>query len=346
MPITSRCRKACRARGGDPSVVHAPGEVHDALLHAADRVGDLARRREPGCAQPVVADHPLLVGVGDRPLLERGHLLVGCLQQRLPLGERARLDAHAAQVHAQGEPGILERPGLVALPKLSWRHAVSSSPVAGSDILAPACSLRPVASLAGTQHTGGNSEGTRDTPPQRPRHPRLPGHVVHRERRHRSHTGRHFGLLDEGTGDLRQGRAPGLVLLVPGAVGSRHERLRLSRGVPGSGEVQAHRHQLQLRHVEGVERRVLLGQPVHRLRLLVPADERDRAADQPGLPRQPGAGGRVRTGGLAAHDQRQGRRRAAEHGRDRHGLRPGAGGCQRRASAGATSGARGTVPRC
>ncbi len=64
--------------------------------------------------------------------------------------------------------------------------------------------------------------------------------------------------------------------------------LLLARGLPRRRALPAARLELQLRHVQGRERRLLLGQPVHRLRPLLQADGRHRAAPRAGLPRQPG----------------------------------------------------------
>ena len=59
----------------DPAVVDPCREVGHALLRVADLGRERRRRRELRRAQPVVADHALLVGVRDRALLERRHRL-------------------------------------------------------------------------------------------------------------------------------------------------------------------------------------------------------------------------------------------------------------------------------
>ena len=116
------------ARRLHPPVVHPRGEVEDARLRVADGGGDLRRGRLLRRAQPVVADHALLVGVGDRPLLERLHRRERPLERRLPVRERPLVEAHAAQVEPHPEAGVVEQQGLVALPELAWGHGVSSLP--------------------------------------------------------------------------------------------------------------------------------------------------------------------------------------------------------------------------
>ena len=71
-------------------------------------------------------------------------------------------------------------------------------------------------------------------------------------------------------------------------------RVRLARGLPRGGPLSPARLELQLHHLEGLERRLLLRQPVHRLRPLLQANQRHRAAPRPDLPRQPRRRGRAR----------------------------------------------------
>ncbi len=82
---------------------------------------------------------------------------------------------------------------------------------------------------------------------------------------------------------------------------------------------------VQLHHLARRQRRVLFGEPVHRPR---PVDDRDRrrAARAAGVCRQSRRGGRSRAGRPHHEPRRPGGERAHRERRDRHGLRPGAGG--------------------
>ena len=88
MPITSTCRKRSAAGREHAAVVDARREVQHARLRLADGRGDLRRGRPLRGAQPVVADHPLLVGVGEAAPLERLHRRER-LRERRPRAPRA-----------------------------------------------------------------------------------------------------------------------------------------------------------------------------------------------------------------------------------------------------------------
>ena len=119
--------EALGARRLHPAVVHAGGEVQDAGPGVADGGRDLRRGRLLRRPQPVVADHAVLVGVGDRPALERLHGIDRGLDRSLALGEGRVAEPRAAQVEPHPETGVVEQQGLVALPELAWGHGVSSS---------------------------------------------------------------------------------------------------------------------------------------------------------------------------------------------------------------------------
>ena len=112
------------------------------------------------------------------------------------------------------------------------------------------------------------------------------GLVAHRAGHRQRH--RHRQLHDPRAVHVRARRAPVLLLLVQGAAEPRPGLFRLSRGLPRRRPLPHARLELQLHHVQGLERRVLLRQPVHRLRPLLQADGRHRAAPRADLPGQPG----------------------------------------------------------
>ncbi len=144
-------------------------------------------------------------------------------------------------------------------------------------------------------------------------------------------------LHHERPGHVRARRAPVLLLLVQGDAESRRRGLRVARGLPRRRALPHARQQLQLHQLEGRERRLLLGQPVHRLRPRLQADGRPRAAAHADVPRQPRGRGGHGPRPLPGVDRRQAGRRPHPHRRDRHDLRPRAG---RLLDAGLVAGAR------
>ena len=112
-------------------------------------------------------------------------------------------------------------------------------------------------------------------------------------------------LHDHRPVQLRARRAAAVLLLVSRAAQPRPGRLRLARGVPRLGALPDARLELQLHHLQGLERRVLLGEPVHRLRALLQAHGRPRAAPDADLPGQPRRRGRPRPRPLPGLGQRQ-----------------------------------------
>ena len=85
--------------------------------------------RALGRAQPVVPDHPLLVGVGDRAGLERLHGVEGALHRRLHPRDEGVVERHPAGVERQ-PAGHAAREALMALPELFGTHAgrISTTP--------------------------------------------------------------------------------------------------------------------------------------------------------------------------------------------------------------------------
>ena len=170
---------------------------------------------------------------------------------------------------------------------------------------------------------------------------RLP-HVVQRDaepgERHRL---RSHQLHDAQRGQLRARHAAAVLLLVQAAARPRPRRLRLARGLPRGRALPPARHDLQLHHLEGLERRLLLRQPVHRLRPLVPADGRPGAARHDGLSRAARSAdvGLDRGHYLVSIGGAHGRRPDHDR-RDRHDLRPGPDRLHRPTSPGARATAR------
>ena len=122
MPTTSTWRKRS-ARGGftRPSCTRAAkSRTRARVSRMAAAISGVGRHlRGP---QPVVADHALLVGVGDRPGLERLHRVERGLQRGLALGEGRVAEPRAAQV----EPATRGRGRRTAGPCSAPRARVGS----------------------------------------------------------------------------------------------------------------------------------------------------------------------------------------------------------------------------
>ena len=103
--------------------------------------------------------------------------------------------------------------------------------------------------------------------------------------------------------------APVLLLLVQGAARSRPAGFASPEAYLDAVRYQHARQHLQLHHSTGRERRLLLGQPVHRLRPRLQADGRPRAAAHADVPRQPRGRGGLDRGALPGVDRRQAGRR-------------------------------------
>jgi len=108
------------ARAGDGAGVDLGREILDGGERAGDLLRQLLRRSEVRGAQPIVADHAVLVGIGDGALFEGGHVGKGFLHRHLDLGEVTIGKRHAADVERQAERGI----GEVVLFKTRPGHGV------------------------------------------------------------------------------------------------------------------------------------------------------------------------------------------------------------------------------
>ena len=67
-------------------------------------------------------DHPLLVGIGDRPFLERVHRLEGAGHRRIHTVEIAVLERHPADVERQPDRGHATGEALETLPEFNGSH--------------------------------------------------------------------------------------------------------------------------------------------------------------------------------------------------------------------------------
>jgi hypothetical protein len=108
------------ARAGDGAGVDLGREILDGSKRAGDLLRQLLRRCEMWRTQPVVADHAVLVGVGDGALFEGRHIGEGFLHRHLDLREVTIGKRHAADVERQAERGI----GEVVLFKTRPGHGV------------------------------------------------------------------------------------------------------------------------------------------------------------------------------------------------------------------------------
>uniref|UniRef100_A0A0E0M262 DUF834 domain-containing protein n=1 Tax=Oryza punctata TaxID=4537 RepID=A0A0E0M262_ORYPU len=96
------------------------GEGEDAVEGGLDLGAEEGVGGEAGVAEPVVANHAALVGVGDGALLEFPHRREGALHPRLHPAEELLREPHPAHVHEQAELLVLVQPLHVPLPQLDW----------------------------------------------------------------------------------------------------------------------------------------------------------------------------------------------------------------------------------
>ena len=92
---------------GDLALVDAGGEILDGGQRRGDGVRDFLVRRQLRRAQPVMADHAVLIGIGDGALLQRGHGGEGLRELRLQRGEIVVRERQAAEVERHAERGIV-----------------------------------------------------------------------------------------------------------------------------------------------------------------------------------------------------------------------------------------------
>ena len=125
IPISRTRSNGFPARRRDPADVHIRGEFLDARVGLLDVGAQLVVRRELRVAQPIVADHAVLVGVGDAAGFEVAHRGERFLDLRLHLFEEAVGKAHPADVHRKAEIVVAQVVLLKSLPKRLRRHDCS-----------------------------------------------------------------------------------------------------------------------------------------------------------------------------------------------------------------------------
>jgi hypothetical protein len=101
---------------GQLAGMHLGGECLELGERAGDRLLQLRRRRELRIAQPIVADHPAFVGIGDGTRFD-GLDIGKCLVDfRLHVGDEIRADVHQGQVERESKLRVAEERLLVGLP--------------------------------------------------------------------------------------------------------------------------------------------------------------------------------------------------------------------------------------
>jgi len=95
------------ARAGDCAGMDFGREVVD----RGERAGDLSRDFPGGSQvrgpQPVVADHAVLVGIGDGALFERSHVGERLFHRHFDFREKAVGERHAADIERHAERGVV-----------------------------------------------------------------------------------------------------------------------------------------------------------------------------------------------------------------------------------------------
>ena len=92
-------------------------EIADRLVAVLDLRFQLRRGRQLRRAQPVVADHAIFVGIGDRAGFEVLHACEGFLRERLHSAQEVVAKTHAADVERDAERLVAEEIFLITVPK-------------------------------------------------------------------------------------------------------------------------------------------------------------------------------------------------------------------------------------
>ena len=92
---------------GDGAGVDARGEVFDRSERGGNLGGEGGRGRELGRAEPVVADHAVLIGIGDGAFFQGGHVGEGLLHRGVFGGEKIVGERDAADVEREAEIGVV-----------------------------------------------------------------------------------------------------------------------------------------------------------------------------------------------------------------------------------------------
>ena len=99
------------------SSVNIRREFADAFIRFFDICAKFRSRREGPIAEPVVADHPLLTGIGDRARFELPHRCEGFLDSRVHLLKEISRKFHTANVDRKIEIDVAQKIFLKTLPE-------------------------------------------------------------------------------------------------------------------------------------------------------------------------------------------------------------------------------------
>ncbi len=96
--------------------MHLRGEGLEIRERTSDRLFQLRRRREIRIAQPVVADHPAFVGIGDRTGFQRRDVGKSLVDFRSHAAVKLRPDVHQREIERKAELRVAEERLIVGLP--------------------------------------------------------------------------------------------------------------------------------------------------------------------------------------------------------------------------------------
>src|SRR5262245_40190418 len=97
--------------------MHSGSKLLDILHGLTNLARNLAPRREIGRAEPVMANHPLLVGVRDGAALQSVHGFKRLAQRRRHPVEKTVIKAHAADIQRESECRDPAKIALMTLPE-------------------------------------------------------------------------------------------------------------------------------------------------------------------------------------------------------------------------------------
>jgi hypothetical protein len=99
-------------------------ELPDARIRFLDIRAQLGRWREFRIAQPVMANHSVLVRVGDRARLEFAHGRESLLHERSHFAKKAFVETHPADVEGEARIIVTQKMFLKTRPERRGRHGV------------------------------------------------------------------------------------------------------------------------------------------------------------------------------------------------------------------------------
>src|SRR6266513_1596501 len=107
------------------SSVNIRREFLKAFVRFFDICAKIRSRCQGRIAEPVVADHPLLTGIGDRARFELPHGCKGFLDARLHLLKEISRKCHTADVDRKIKIGVAQKIFLKTLPEGRGSHALT-----------------------------------------------------------------------------------------------------------------------------------------------------------------------------------------------------------------------------